>query len=154
MDVADLADLESIRFLKHRYMRCVDQKHYEELADCFAEDANTAYEGGMYSYQGREAILDFLRTMDRPTLLTCHRVTQPEIELLSPTTARGIWALEETCHDLESKESWHAAAFYTDEYVKIDGKWKIKSTGYKRTYEDGRDYEDGTRIKAYPQDPS
>ena len=28
------------------------------------------------------------------------------------------------------------AAFYSDEYVKIDGQWRIKHTGYKRTYEE------------------
>ena len=27
-------------------------------------------------------------------------------------------------------------AFYEDEYVKVGGEWKIKSTGYKRTYEE------------------
>ena len=27
------------------------------------------------------------------------------------------------------------AAFYEDRYRKVDGEWKIKSTGYKRTYE-------------------
>jgi hypothetical protein len=28
------------------------------------------------------------------------------------------------------------AAFYTDEYVKAGGAWKISMTGYKRTYEE------------------
>jgi hypothetical protein len=28
------------------------------------------------------------------------------------------------------------AAFYEDTYVKVDGQWRIKSTGYKRTYEE------------------
>jgi hypothetical protein len=28
------------------------------------------------------------------------------------------------------------AAFYTDEYRKVDGEWKISHTGYKRTYEE------------------
>jgi hypothetical protein len=28
------------------------------------------------------------------------------------------------------------AAFYSDEYVKVAGAWKIKSTGYKRSFEE------------------
>jgi hypothetical protein len=28
------------------------------------------------------------------------------------------------------------AAFYHDEYVKQGGEWKIRSTGYERTYEE------------------
>jgi hypothetical protein len=28
------------------------------------------------------------------------------------------------------------AAFYTDDYVKEDGVWRIQHTGYKRTYEE------------------
>jgi bile-acid 7alpha-dehydratase len=28
------------------------------------------------------------------------------------------------------------AAFYHDEYVKVDGEWKIRSAGYERTYEE------------------
>ena len=28
------------------------------------------------------------------------------------------------------------AAFYDDAYVKVEGVWKIRHTGYKRTYEE------------------
>jgi hypothetical protein len=30
----------------------------------------------------------------------------------------------------------NGAAFYHDEYVKVDGEWKIRSTGYERLYEE------------------
>ena len=42
------------------------------------------------------------------------------------------------------------AAFYSDEYVKIDGQWRIKHTGYKRTYEEiqSRDGVPGLRLTA------
>ena len=29
----------------------------------------------------------------------------------------------------------HGAGFYSDEYVKVNGAWKIKHTGYERTFE-------------------
>ena len=42
------------------------------------------------------------------------------------------------------------AAFYEDEYVKQDGSWKIRSTGYKRTYEEIQSRKDvpGLRLTA------
>ena len=34
------------------------------------------------------------------------------------------------------------AAFYSDEYQKIDGEWKISRTGYERTYVDVHVYDE------------
>ena len=42
----DLHEIEAIKRLKYRYMRCLDQKRWAELAECFTEDATTAYGGG------------------------------------------------------------------------------------------------------------
>ena len=39
------------------------------------------------------------------------------------------------------------AAFYEDEYVKLDGEWKIKSTGYRRTYEEIQPRKEVTGLK-------
>jgi hypothetical protein len=63
-------------------------------------------------------------------------VHQPEIELTSPTTATGVWALDDIVIETEAKLTIRGAAFYHDEYVKIGGQWKIKSTGYQRLFEE------------------
>lgn len=132
----DLHEIDAIKRLKYRYMRCLDQKRWAELAECFAEDATTAYGGGRYTFSGREAIMRFLvDAMDRPSFLSSHRVHHPEIELTSPATARGTWALEDFVLDPERKLIIQGAAFYHDEYVKVDGHWRIRSTGYDRTFE-------------------
>ena len=133
----NLVEIEAIKRLKHRYMRCVDQKLWDELAECFVEDATAAYGGGKYSYTGRDAIMDFLRrSMGADSFHSSHRVTQPEIDLTSPTSARGVWALNDVVIDTQFDITISGAAFYEDEYVKVDGEWKIKHTGYKRTYEE------------------
>jgi hypothetical protein len=132
----DLREIEAIKRLKYAYMRCLDQKRWDELAECFTEDATTAYGGGKYTFRGREAILRFLvDAMDRPSFLSSHRVHHPEIELTSPTTARGTWALEDVVLDPERKILIQGAAFYADEYVKVGTRWRIRSTGYTRTFE-------------------
>ena len=137
MTLADLADLELIKLLKHRYMRCLDQKRWDEIEGCFTEDAVASYSAGKYAFAGRAAIVDFFRSaMDRKSFLSSHRVHQPEIELTGPTAATGVWAMEDYVIDTERNITIHGAAFYTDEYVKRDGTWLIARTGYERTFEE------------------
>jgi hypothetical protein len=135
--MVDLHEIEAIKRLKYRYIRCIDQKLWSELGECFTEDATAAYSGGKYSFSGRDEIMKFLvESMSRHSFLSSHRVHQPEIELTSETTATGIWALEDTVIDTEHDITLRGAAFYRDEYLKIDGQWKIQSTGYQRTFEE------------------
>jgi hypothetical protein len=135
--MVDLQEVEAIKRLKYRYMRCIDEKRWEELAECFAENATVAYSGDKFAFSGREAVMRFLvDSMDRDSLLTSHRVGQPEIEITGETSATGIWALEDTVIDTQFEITLRGAAFYRDEYVKIDGRWKILSTGYVRTFEE------------------
>lgn len=135
--VRELLEIEAIKRLKYRYMRCVDLKLWDELGETLAPDATTAYGDGKLAFSGREQIVEFLRkSMSAPSFHSSHRLHQPEIELTSDTTARGIWALEDTV--IESAAGWmlRGAAFYRDEYVKQGGRWWIRHTGYQRTFEE------------------
>ncbi len=133
----DLNELEAIKRLKYKYMRCLDQKLWSEIAECFTENATSSYSGGKYSYRGRDAIVKFLtEAMGRPSFYSSHRVHHPEIDFTSETTATGIWALEDVVIETQWQVTIRGAAFYEDEYEKVDGEWKIKSTGYRRTYEE------------------
>jgi hypothetical protein len=118
------------------------------MEECFTPDAVAAYSGGKYSYEGRDAILAFLKkSMGAETFLSSHRCHHPEIELTGPDTATAVWALE----DVVIEEKWgitiRGAAFYRDEYVKRDGRWRIRSTGYKRTYEEIQSRKDVPGLK-------
>ncbi|MDM8000566.1 MAG: nuclear transport factor 2 family protein [Dehalococcoidia bacterium] len=132
-EVQVLKDIEAIKQLKARYFHAVDCKLWDELADCFTEDAVTNYNNGRDHYEGRDAIMKFLKsTLDMP-VLTMHHGHHPEITITSETTAVGRWALEDDIITLKNR-GIHGAAFYQDEYVKVDGQWKIKSTGYDLVY--------------------
>ena len=144
----DLHELEAIKRLKYKYMRCLDQKRWDEMAECFTPDATAAYSGGKYSFQGRDAILDFfVKAMNRPGVLSSHRVHHPEIDFTSPTTATGTWALEDVFIDEDAGVTIRGAAFYVDEYVKQDGTWRIRHTGYRRTYEEMESRKDNPRLQ-------
>ena len=134
--VQQLREIDGIKRLKYRYMRGIDEKRWDEVEACFVPEATCAYSGSKYSFSGRDAILKFLtESMARPTFLSSHRVHQPEIDLTSDETATGIWALDDYVIDEENGLTIHGAAFYRDEYVKRGGEWKIKRTGYTRTFE-------------------
>ena len=135
--MVDLQELEAIKRLKYKYMRCIDEKLWDEMRSCFIEDDTCSYSGGKYSFSGRDEIMKFMvEAMDRKTFLSSHRVHHPEIDFTSNTTATGIWALEDSVIDEENEIALRGAAFYRDEYIKVDGEWKIKHTGYTRSFEE------------------
>lgn len=135
MDANTLGELYDIERLKYKYLRCVDLKLWDELAECFTDDATASYAGGNLRFEGRDAILDFLRTA-LASQLTSHKCHHPEIDLLGPDQARGVWALEDVVIDAKAGYTIRGAAYYTDDYVKQDGRWLIRHTGYKRVYEE------------------
>lgn len=135
-DLQQLLDIEAIKQLKYRYQRTADLHDWDALADCFAIDAVCAYNGGEYTFEGRDSIIGFLRSvMDRDGLVSSHHVHHPEITLTSDTTAVGMWALHDTVIDLDKDFHYEGAAYYQDDYVKRDGQWRIARTGYQRVWE-------------------
>ena len=137
MTPEQLVELELIKRLKYRYVRCLDLKLFDEIGECFIEEATASYGGGAYTYEGRGAILEFLRSsMSSTKMLTSHKVHHPEIELTGPDDATGVWALDDVVLLTDMGLTVRGAAYYTDEYVKVDGEWRIRHTGYKRVYEE------------------
>jgi hypothetical protein len=142
-----LKEIEAIKQVKYRYLRCLDAKLWDEMRDVFTDDAVSSYDQGRYSFEGRDAIIGFLKdTLDRPGLISRHQVHHPEIEILGAKRARGRWYLEDyvinvgTGHPvMRERVELRGAAFYEDEYARVRGAWKIRRTGYERTYEEQRD---------------
>jgi len=133
----DLVEIELIKRLKYRYLRYLDQKLWDELETCFTPEATARYGGGLYEFSGRDAIMEFLRTsMGSTTMLSSHRCHHPEIDLISPLMATGVWALEDVVILTDIGINVQGAAFYSDRYEKSNGDWLIAHTGYQRTYEE------------------
>jgi hypothetical protein len=130
-------DLEAIRQLKYRYFRALDCKDWDALAETLTEDATTAYDSGRFAFQGREAIMQFLRgALGSPRVVSMHHGHHPEIEITADGCARGTWYLEDKVIFLDANTLIRGAAFYSDEYVLAGGQWRIRSTGYERTFEE------------------
>ena len=115
MTPEDLVQIEQIKRLKYAYFRCLDLKQWDDIRELFVEDATCAYSAGAYTYEGRDAIVEFFRTaMGRETFLSSHKAHHPEIELTGPETATGVWALEDVVIDTQWDLDIRGAAFYED----------------------------------------
>ena len=133
----DLVEIELIKRLKYRYLRCLDQKLWDEIEGCFTPDATASYSGGAYVCEGRPAIIEFLhRTMGATTMLSSHRCHHPEIDLVGDDEATGTWALEDVVVLTDLDVNVQGAGFYSDRYRRLDGEWRIERTGYLRSYEE------------------
>ena len=135
----DLATLEEIRQLKYHYLRCVDQKLWDEMAEVFTPDATVDYGTRVYGkplkITGRDEIVAFFRAKLGPCIITVHAAGQPEISV-DGATATGSWRFEDTVIATEHRTVIIGAAFYQDRYERgADGTWRIAHTGYVRTYE-------------------
>ena len=135
----DLVTLEEIRQLKYRYLRCVDQKLWDEIGEVFTPDASVAYGTQVYgkplNMTGRDEIVAFFRASLGPEIITLHSAGQPEISV-DGDTATGSWRFEDTVIAVEHRVVIVGAAFYQDRYQRgADGAWRIAHTGYRRLYE-------------------
>lgn len=133
--VSALEDVRAITELKHRYFRLLDHGEWEALRDCFTDDVVTHYENGHYRFVGIGEAMAFLsesiaglRAAGRWGIHLGHH---PEIELLGENEARGRWTLHAAILDRGTNRVGRQESFYVDEYRKVDGAWRISSTGYE-----------------------
>jgi bile-acid 7alpha-dehydratase len=125
--VRKLEDIEAIKKLKAKYWRCVDRKLWGEMTEVFTEEAVADY-GPDIKLKGKQAIVDFLKgSLGADTVITSHVGQRPEIELTGESTATGTWWLNDYIV-MQPNIRRRGYAFYEDEYVKENGKWKKKST--------------------------
>ena len=130
-----MEDLEAIRQLKARYFRTMDTKQWGEMRQVFTDDVvmdTTASGGGLVT--GADELMAFLRdTLGEVT--TVHHGHMPEIEVTSPTTATGVWALQDLLvwpNGMRLEGYGH----YHETYEKVDGEWRIATSTLTRLHMD------------------
>ena len=133
-----LEAVEAIKALKARYFRAMDTKDWDAFAEVFAPDAVMDMSGEMRDAttegegitRGNVEIAAFVKGAVHP-VETVHHGHMPEIEITSPTTARGIWAMQDFLKmpegsplGMKSMTGW---GHYTETYELIEGEWRIKT---------------------------
>jgi len=135
--VQTLADIEAIKQLKARYFRCMDTKDWNALRGVFTQDAVFDVRGALQppspnpSYGeppivGLEAIVDYIRDGLRE-LVSVHHGHMPEIEILSGSEARGVWAMEDILIPPQGVpfRLFRGFGHYVETYRKSGDEWRI-----------------------------
>jgi len=142
---------EGAREAMHRYWRSLDYKEWDELLDVFAEDAEADW-GGDWKASGRKGIHDFLHANEsRGDLRLSHFGHNPEITVLGPDEATGIFKLEDwvTIGGVTVMKSFGQ---YRMRFAReADGAWRIKDLKLAYDYQERHDfYIDGVKMKLTP----
>ena len=130
------ADIEDIKQLKSRYFRFIDLKLWDDFELLFTEDADYDMSGELERFggnpedgikKGKSDIRNFVETSVTEAL-TVHHGHTPEIEIVGPNQATGIWVMEDLV-DFSKDETpagIRGYGHYYESYEKLDDKkWYI-----------------------------
>jgi hypothetical protein len=133
-----LLDLEAIRRVKYAYIRCMTLAQWDELEQILAPDVTTSYSDGKYVFEGRDKLLAFLRGSHGAAspLRGQWQVGHPEIDFEGEDRASGRWLMYHYNIDKRHETAEQQYAYYADTYRRLDGRWVIQSTGYRRILEE------------------
>jgi hypothetical protein len=139
MDVDDLARLtaiEEIKQLKARYFRCMDVKDWAGLEAVFAQDLVADFRDAtgnrmeeLLTHGAKPYMAGLIPILDKIT--TTHHGHMPEIDTTSPTTATGIWAMQDLLWVQDGApvpyKTLVGFGHYHETYEKQADGWKIKT---------------------------
>ena len=143
--------IEEIKQLKARYCRCLDTKDWDGFLAVFAPDAeidsSDAYTprdhtGAVILVDGvappdpnpawrsrdpRKFVADLSQSLE--DVSTVHHGHMPEILITSPTTATGVWAMEDKLRWPKGSpiREMHGYGHYRETYVRLPEGWRIKT---------------------------
>jgi SnoaL-like domain len=123
-----LQDIEAIKRLKAEYCDICDDAHNQDrMVAIFAEDG--IWEGkGLWRAQGHADIRKLAKSFAERISFSQHNVFNPRIEV-NGNAAHGRWNfLGPFTFRKGNRQIW-LAAFYEDDFVKVDGVWKFQYFG-------------------------
>jgi hypothetical protein len=139
--ITRIEDLESIKQLKARYCEICDDDHNpDRITTIFTEDG--IWEGrGIGKAKGHGEIRKLFEGFQKMMSYSQHMVMNPVIEV-DGNSAHGTWYFFGTFTFYEGNQAKWQAARYHEDYLKVDGDWKIqhlrvKGPGMVADYEKG-----------------
>lgn len=133
IDAAMLADIEEIKQLKSRYFYHLDRKEWDAWRESvFCHDASMHVPEAKLDLFGIDDILSRMKTL-LGGVVTVHHGHMPLIQILSPQTASGIWAMEDLLiwpkgHRPDGVEGRvHGYGHYHETYSREPAGWRIKT---------------------------
>jgi hypothetical protein len=121
-----------IQALKARYFRSVDSKDWQGLRALFTWDATLFFPEAQAAPLPLEDSIDFIAGGIGEGV-SIHHGHMPEIEILSSSHARGVWAMEDRIVWPADRPSHlglrtlHGFGHYHEDYVRTDRRWLIRT---------------------------
>jgi hypothetical protein len=144
-----LLAIEEIKQVKGRYFRYLDTKDWNGLKrDVFSPDVHMDMTRAMPEpvenesdglIDGVDDVVQFMSDAVAGTR-TVHHGHTPEVEITSDTTAHAIFAMDDRLRWDEDSGSpirdFHGFGHYHDDFVKVDGRWRLRKVLLTRLGED------------------
>jgi hypothetical protein len=138
-DLEKLLAIEEIKQLKARYFRSIDTKSFEELRTVFTPDGVFDFGAALRDpingnpegvpeappIVGLENIIGAIGAA-LATGQSAHHGHTPEIEILSETTAKALWPMEDVV--INDSVNFRGYGHYDETYEKLDEGWRIKTS--------------------------
>jgi len=118
-------DIEAIKQLQYRYKNAFMTAQWDEVLDCFYEDAtiDIAPDGSAVGKGMAEIKRQFGHMAEAHVGSETDKVYHPVISV-EGDKAKATWMVDDNMHIID-KGIMTVYGIYTVEYVKVDGKWKI-----------------------------
>ena len=147
-----LLAIEEIKQLRYRYLRCMDAKDWDGLAELLLPDVEFFFgnpdeqfwpdtrertpEG--WVQVGRDELVAWARAGAAGST-TVHHAHMPEITIVAPDRATGVWSMTDwTRLDADPSGTWYRGyGGYEDVYVHTAEGWRIRRSVFRRWSIDG-----------------
>lgn len=136
-----LLAIQEIKRLKSRYFYCLDHKDWARWkAEVFTADASLDVPEALDEpIIGIDEIIRWT-SLNAAGQVSTHHGHMPEIEILSSSTARGVWAMEDILRLPEGQPApggytyLHGFGHYHETYVRGPAGWRIASVRLTRLH--------------------
>jgi len=117
-------DLAAIQQVLASYARGIDERDFDRVAECFAEDAEATY-AGVAVPAGRLAIRRWLEA-NMDFVASTHLLATPVVELNGDRAEAVTAAVAFLLRERETERRLHTRGLrYADTLVRRDGTWRI-----------------------------
>lgn len=118
-----LAHIHAITELKARYFRFLDTQQWDLWRELFADDVRFQFREEELT--GADALVNYVAAHLQDAV-TVHHGHTPEISLISPVSARGIWPMEDILRFPDGRVR-HGYGHYHETYERLGDEWRIKT---------------------------
>tara|TARA_B110001454_G_scaffold205169_1_gene214537 strand:+ start:2093 stop:2548 length:456 start_codon:yes stop_codon:yes gene_type:complete len=138
-NVARLTAIEAIKSLKGKYFRCLDTKDWHGFQSVFTADAIIEIPENFDTPFALEPFVAMVKTA-LANAVSIHHGHMPELDILSETDARGIWAMNDQLFfppgdaGLTGAAEIVGAGHYHESYRCGGGEWRIAKLRLTRIY--------------------